>query len=313
MTHAGRVRWATVAATVSGLMVLVVSATVAGEHDQYEERCLMQTAQRWAERMARAARSDRTLWTNALVAVFPEKATETLLAASKEEDYEAWFNIVTGEKDEWRRDELKSPLLIEVYDKVLQRLELGPVPSIKREEFRRYAKRHLVPSTPAHALTLDTKDDADKVFRVLDKNSDGELSHDELTISLKEDKLRTDLDGNGQISKDEYRGYFQRKAAAKAEEILAKMTDNAGGRPTPPPTVTAKSPPGSMPDWFTALDENNDKQISLFEWRLGGKPLELFQEMDLNGDGLLTEEEYKRYLKLKQIEADQKRREERFP
>ncbi|MCS6863746.1 MAG: EF-hand domain-containing protein [Gemmataceae bacterium] len=301
------------AVAVFWLGVILGSSTTAAEHDQYEERSLMQTAQRWAERMTRAARSDRTLWVKALVEVFPEKATEGLLAASKDEEYEAWFDLVTAGKDEWRRDELKSPLLIEVYDKLLQRLELGPVPSIQREEFRRYCKRHLVPSTPANALMLDTKDDADKVFRVLDKNSDGELSHEELTISLKEDKVRTDLDGNGQISKDEYRAYFHRKVAAKAEEIRGKMTEHSGGRSSPSPVGNTKPATGSMPDWFTALDENADKQISLFEWRAGGKPLELFQEMDLNGDGLLTEDEYKRYLRLKQIEADQKRREEKFP
>ena len=44
--------------------------------------------------------------------------------------------------------------------------------------------------------------------------------------------------------------------------------------------------------------------------RKAGRDLAEFQEMDLNGDGLLTADEYTRWAKMKQNEKDQKKREE---
>ena len=83
----------------------------------------------------------------------------------------------------------------------------------------------------------------------------------------------------------------------KAGELIGERTDKRTG----------------LPGWFTALDADKDEQISLFEWRQGGKPITEFQEMDLNGDGLITKDEYLRWAKMKMIEADQKRREEGRP
>ena len=40
--------------------------------------------------------------------------------------------------------------------------------------------------------------------------------------------------------------------------------------------------------WLDELDTDHDGQISLQEWRAGGRPLRLFQEMDRNQDGFLT-------------------------
>jgi Ca2+-binding EF-hand superfamily protein len=46
-----------------------------------------------------------------------------------------------------------------------------------------------------------------------------------------------------------------------------------------------------LPSWFKELDRNRDGQISIFEWRQGGKKLEEFREYDRNGDGFITREE----------------------
>jgi Ca2+-binding EF-hand superfamily protein len=46
-----------------------------------------------------------------------------------------------------------------------------------------------------------------------------------------------------------------------------------------------------LPPWFRELDRDGDGQVSLPEWRLGGKTLKEFREYDLNDDGLITLEE----------------------
>ena len=59
----------------------------------------------------------------------------------------------------------------------------------------------------------------------------------------------------------------------------------------------AAKPDVALPSWFAALDADADGQVALSEWRKARKPIEAFQEMDLDGDGLLTRDEYQRYLK----------------
>jgi Ca2+-binding EF-hand superfamily protein len=46
-----------------------------------------------------------------------------------------------------------------------------------------------------------------------------------------------------------------------------------------------------LPPWFKALDADEDGQISLDEWRKGGKSLAEFRKLDRNGDGFITPEE----------------------
>ena len=51
------------------------------------------------------------------------------------------------------------------------------------------------------------------------------------------------------------------------------------------------TPSTGLPPWFKALDKNKDGQVSLYEWRQGGKTLEQFREYDLNDDGFITADE----------------------
>jgi Ca2+-binding EF-hand superfamily protein len=284
---------------VLALVCSLLAQGVEGELDQYEEKCILRSA----ERVARAIKSDRVQWVKELEAAFPGKVTNP----AKEDEYDTWFDLLADKNDEWKKADAPNPQIAELFDRVLQRLELGPVPTITRKEFRKFA-RHVLMRDQEHVPDLN--EDADKVFRVLDRNGDGDLDRDELTIFLRDEKVRIDTDGNGRISKEEYREYFRRKAVAKAETLIAmKNGENPKAPPTDSKTAT-KTGKNGLPDWFTTLDTNKDGQISLFEWRQDGRPTAAFEEMDLDGDGLITREEYLRYVKLKEIEANQKKREE---
>jgi hypothetical protein len=267
-----------------------------GELDQYEEKSIA----RAAERAARAGTSDRAMWLKEMEAAFPGKAGEP----KRDAEFAAWFDLLAGKNGEWRRAGAPNPRVAELFDRVVHRMELGPVPSVTRDEFRKYAK---------HALRerdgVNLADEADRVFRALDRNGDGDLERGEFTIFLRDEKVRIDADGNGRISKDEYRDYFRRKVTAKADSIAAAKGAQAPAKPGDGKPA-AKAAADGLPEWFATLDADKDGQLSLFEWRGDGRPAATFDEMDLDRDGLLTKDEYLRYLKLKAIEEAQRRREE---
>ncbi len=280
------------------------------EQDRYEEQAMTRCASHRAERAMRAERGERGSAIRDLEAAFPGKLPKAE-PGKNEKEGEAWFELVAGSGDEWRKTDAVAAGLGPMYERWAQRLELGPAPSIKRDEFLRFSKLIIrnagLMNEEANAKNDNTGDDADKVFRILDTNSDGELTGTELSSGLREDKPQADGNGDGRISKEEYRDYFRRRvekkgeamtAAIRANEALMRNLDGRGKRGT------------GLPDWFATLDSDKDGQISLFEWRKGGKLTALFQEMDLNGDGLLTKEEYTRYLKMKEDKLKQDKREQ---
>jgi Ca2+-binding EF-hand superfamily protein len=293
-----------------GVAFLCVSIFAGDEQDHAEEQAITRCAHQKAERSLRGERGERANTVRDLEGAFPGKLPKTE-PGKKEDEAAAWFALVAGTGDEWRKTDAVAAGLGPMFERWKQRLELGPVPSIKREEFMRFSKQIIHNVAPAAGEgAIDTNGDADKVFRILDLNSDGELTGDELSTGLRAAKKQADANADGRISKDEYREYFRGRAEEKAEKLTtaikanqAIMRDLEG---------TGKAGTG-LPDWFTTLDIDKDGQISLFEWRKGGKLTTLFQEMDLNGDGLLTKDEYHRYVRMKEETLKQKKREETPP
>lgn len=275
----------------------------------------MRCVERSAQRTFQATRGERAQWLKVLEAAYPDKVTDKITKAASDEDFGAWYDLLAGKNGEWRKDEAPTTQMGLLFDSVSQRMQLGPVPSIKRDEFIRFARQALMQAAPANQPVLDFSDESDKVFRVLDRDGDGELHGDELTLTLKEGKGKADADGNGRITKEEYRDYFKAKVTSRVDEFVAKW---GGGDPLARPGdakigKNGKPLSGGLPSWFVSLDADKDGQIALFEWRDGNKPLAIFQEMDLDGDGLLTRDEYLRYAKMNEDAIKQKKREDGRP
>ena len=272
------------------------------EQDQFEERLV----NRWVERGYRFAKTDRMMWIKELEKAFPNQK----IRSTTEEDYLAWYVLLAGTAAEWRRDDAPNTQIAELYDRVLQRLELGPVPSIRRDEFVKYIKHILIPANPPPPMPgADPTEDADKVFRVLDRNGDGFLQASEFTAKLREDRLGIDPKLSGKLTKAEYREYFQTRVSTGIETTIARREAEKAAEKAAVEKAHAekgvkkgqpeKSSAMKLPNWFTELDTDMDGQIALSEWRKGGRSIAQFMEMDLDGDGLLTKIEYFKYMQMK--------------
>jgi hypothetical protein len=288
-------------ATLTGLVAALAARGPAAdlELEQFEDRAVF----RCTERAVRAVKSDRALWIKELEAAYPGRVAN----ATTEEEYATWFVLVAGKGDEWRKDSVPNAQVGELFERVVQRMELGPVPSIRKDEFARYARRCLMPGNPPKegaAAPDPNAEEADRVFRVLDRDGDGNLAVEELTLRLKDDKVRADGDGNGRINKDEYRLYFQRRVTVSVETAAAKAGtgEKAARVPDGKPAGPGAKSTVALPEWFASTDSDMDGQVALFEWRKAGRSLDSFTEMDLDGDGLLTRDEYSRFLK--KVELD---------
>jgi hypothetical protein len=263
--------------------------TEAGEMDQHEEKAV----QKALERAKKEGDTDRGRWLQEMAKAFPDRAGP----ARTEADFDQWFTLLAAGGREWRRADAPTRGLAEMFDRLTQALDLGPVPSVRRGEFRQYARQALLPKGRA-GKPDDPFADADRTFRVLDRDGSGVLEPEEWTEQLKAAR-DADRDGNGRISRDEYRAYFQARVTTALELVRAAeaaRTAAAAGAPLPP--VRPGKRPSALPKWFEQLDTDGDGQIGLYEWRMAGLPTDRFKEMDLDGDGLLTVAEYLRYVKL---------------
>jgi EF hand len=152
---------------------------------------------------------------------------------------------------------------------------------------------------------------AERLFQRFDSNRDGVLGRDELPDGLVAAFGKWDANRDGVIDAREYWGYYQASLRSVSEKVasgeLSVKLPNGTLPPKPAPAPTdeeyklqvfrAGKLPQGLPAWFTRLDTDGDGQVGLYEWRAGGGDLEEFNRMDVNGDGLLTAEEYLQWKK----------------
>jgi Ca2+-binding EF-hand superfamily protein len=149
---------------------------------------------------------------------------------------------------------------------------------------------------------------AEEAFKRFDKNSDGLLSYEELTETMQRERDTWDKNKDGFIDLEEFKAYFAARFAQRqgnngpVDPRIDAPPPVSADRPAAPeekrPTIfRAGNLPKELPDWFAKLDHDgdNDGQVGLYEWKTSKKPLDDFLEMDLNGDGFITAEEYLRW------------------
>lgn len=150
---------------------------------------------------------------------------------------------------------------------------------------------------------------AEKLFKGLDSNGDGVLSHNEQSDLLRAERGRWDANRDGVIDQAEFWAFYQghlgdlsvrvARGEIKLKEGLVPQfelkTTPAAEKPRPTVVRAGKLPAG-LPTWFGELDLDRDAQVGLYEWRKSGRPLAEFRAMDQNGDGFITVDELTRYL-----------------
>jgi hypothetical protein len=155
------------------------------------------------------------------------------------------------------------------------------------------------------------EDMATQRIRQQDKNGDGKISLDEADDRLRKNFQSMDKNGDGHVDGDEYRAATGGGGGGGNRDRNGGMGpggDFGGGygengrrderRPTEevkPVAMRYGHLPKELPEWFDKDDGNKDGQVALHEWRLAGKKIEEFVSYDMNGDGLVTADEYLRF------------------
>lgn len=148
-------------------------------------------------------------------------------------------------------------------------------------------------------LTRRSASDAERLMRFYDRDGDGKLNAQELqpTTRLKTEVARWDRNGDSLIDLTELQAVLE----AYAQERLLGIVPGPPGNPAPnrpearepgDPAAPGQNPT-ALPEWFAHLDADKDGQIALHEWKT--MPLELFKQIDRNGDGILTADEVLRW------------------
>lgn len=250
------------------------------EQDRHEAEGVVRAA---ARELKRAAASERDRWEITLGRTYPGHF-------QPDAECTAWYDLLADGKPEWRRERAHTRAVEALFDRVVRRLDLGPVPTIRREEFAQFAEAAIRPRSPGEQPP-DPNADADLTFRSLDTNESGQLEPEEWTDRLR--TYRAGASGNRRIGKAEYRRYFRDRVTVAVELAAGRAEgDDPADRPAPRRAAGGKS---GLPGWFADVDADGDGQIGLYEWRKAGLPIGLYRELDLNGDGVLPAAEYQMY------------------
>jgi Ca2+-binding EF-hand superfamily protein len=127
-------------------------------------------------------------------------------------------------------------------------------------------------------VRLMVHDQIDAVFEQLDSNADGRLGEREIA-ECADSMLRTDLNGDGQLSNDEL----------PYSMIAAFMLGERGGEQSfyvpPSSAVSMAKRDAAMPTWFSRADLNGDGDVSRREF-VGS--IEQFTRLDSDQDGYIN-------------------------
>jgi EF hand domain-containing protein len=243
--------------------------------------------------------TERDRWMKELNKVFPGEVSRGLTR----DDFLQWYELLAGEAPSWKRETVPKKDIAELFDRAALRLGRGDAQALKRDEFLNYARRFLNPIDSPLWKPADPAATADKLFRDLDRDESGVLEPAEWTESLRMTVRQVDVNRDGRIDRDEYRLYIEKRVTSAIADMT---TDQKGGLPLQPkgqPTGDAKPvvavrfgklPPG-LPRWFEQLDTDRDGQVALHEWRKANLAIAEYEAMDLNGDNLLTADEWFRF------------------
>ena len=176
----------------------------------------------------------------------------------------------------------------------------------------------LPPGSPSNPIPVIAS--ADERFNELDRDRDGLLSVDEMPDALKAEKEKWDINQDGYIDLAEWNAFLEAFLAQQR-----RMPTNPGSRPSEPgrptripgaaarpvnenrgPRSSVRPPfndtrqsrpmanrhpsrhPKNIPAWFKDYDQDDDGQVSLYEWKVKGDDIREFKKYDLNEDGMIT-------------------------
>jgi hypothetical protein len=154
----------------------------------------------------------------------------------------------------------------------------------------------------------DPAEQAQRRIREQDKDGDGRVSLEEADGRLRDRFRDIDTNGDGYIDATEYAGYYAARSGGgpggwgqggwgpNGQFERQKVEEER------PVAMRYGKLPGGLPGWYDEFDTDKDGQVSLYEWRLGRKTISDFNTIDLNGDGLITADEYLRFSRQSKID-----------
>src|SRR5439155_13431093 len=146
---------------------------------------------------------------------------------SPNREFDDWFDRLADGRSTWDRETITRRPLTEVFDRMAERLNVSNG-RMSRTQFHQYARKYLAEGTspPWDSANDQTQSAADKAFEQLDRNHDGVLSGDEQPTALRAGKGKWDANGDGTVSRTEYRAYF----AGRIREWLADRANADASR-----------------------------------------------------------------------------------
>lgn len=130
-----------------------------------------------------------------------------------------------------------------------------------------------------------------RVFQTYDKNSDGFIDLAEFKVYMS-DRMNNRIPSSDRDNNSQPQPYGQQPYS---QPNASYGTVSPAPEEQRPVVLRYGKMPKELPSWFTELDTDKDGQIGMYEWRFDSRPVADFLAMDLNGDGLLTAEEYLRF------------------